>query len=94
MPIWNHPATFQEIHSLLCEKRATVGRRTVRDGLDFSRAVASVGINRGISAFQRYVRRRSPHLRARSCSPTPRPRGTSSDRLPVIPLPDKLADVA
>lgn len=55
MPIWNHPATFQEIRSLLCEGRATVGRRPVRDGLDFSRAVASVGINRGISAFQRYA---------------------------------------
>jgi CRISPR-associated protein Csx17 len=55
MPLWDRPASFQEIGSLLSEGRATVGRRPVRDGLDFSRAVASFGINRGISAFQRYA---------------------------------------
>ena len=55
MPLWDHPASFKEIGSLLSEGRATVGRRPVRDGLDFSRAVASLGINRGVSAFQRYA---------------------------------------
>lgn len=54
LPLWNRFATMQEIKVLFAEGRATVGRRPARDGLDFARAVAALGINRGIVAFQRY----------------------------------------
>ena len=38
----------------MSEGRAQVGRRPARNGLDFARAVASLGVDRGIVAFQRY----------------------------------------
>lgn len=54
MPLWSRPMTLSELQHLLSEGRATVGARLARDGLDFARAVASLGIDRGISSFQRY----------------------------------------
>lgn len=54
MPLWDRPARLQEISALFSEGRATVGRRAARDGLDFARAVAQLGTDRGIAAFQRY----------------------------------------
>jgi CRISPR-associated protein Csx17 len=53
LPLWKRPATLNEVKMLLGEGRATVGRRNARDGLDFARAVASFGVGRGISEFQR-----------------------------------------
>jgi len=54
VPLWDRPATFSEIRALLAEGRATLGRRPARDGLDFAHAVAVLGVNRGVAAFQRY----------------------------------------
>lgn len=54
MPLWGRPATLVEIRALLGEGRATVGRRNARDGLDFARSVAQLGVARGIEAFERY----------------------------------------
>ena len=45
---------MDEVRSLLGEGRATLNGRSVRDGLDFARAVAQLGVNRGIQSFQRY----------------------------------------
>ena len=55
MPLWESPASFHELRSLLSEGKATLGRRPARDGLDFIRAVSRLGIDRGISQFQRYA---------------------------------------
>jgi CRISPR-associated protein Csx17 len=55
MPLWETPASLPEINALFSEGRATLGRRPVGDGLDFARAVAALGVNRGISAFERYA---------------------------------------
>jgi len=54
MPIWRRPATFPEIAFLFREGRVQTGRRTARNGLDFARACASLGVDRGIESFQRY----------------------------------------
>lgn len=54
MPLWGRPARVQEVRALLSEGRARVGRRRARNGVDFARAVASLGVDRGIVAFQRY----------------------------------------
>lgn len=54
LPIWTRPAEFAEIRVLLSEGRATLGRRPARDGLDFVRAVATLGVNRGVDEFQRF----------------------------------------
>jgi CRISPR-associated protein Csx17 len=55
LPLWRRPARLDELRALLGEGRATVGRRTARDGLDFVRAVSGLGIDRGIAAFERYA---------------------------------------
>lgn len=54
LPLWSKPAAYGEVRALFAEGRATVGRRVSRDGLDFARAVAALGVDRGIEAFQRY----------------------------------------
>ena len=55
VPLWSRRSSLGEMKSLFNEGRATVGRRSARDGLDFARAVAGLGIDRGITAFQRYA---------------------------------------
>jgi CRISPR-associated protein Csx17 len=55
LPVWESPASYREIAALFREGRATVGRRTAADGFDFRRAVASLGVDRGIDSFMRYV---------------------------------------
>ncbi len=54
MPLWNEPASLPELRALFSEGRITLGRRTVRDGLDAVRAIAHFGAERGIEAFQRF----------------------------------------
>jgi CRISPR-associated protein Csx17 len=54
VPLWEQPATLSDIVALLSEGRATLGRRPARDGLDFARAVATLGVNRGVAEFQRF----------------------------------------
>lgn len=54
LPLWRQPAGLPELCRLLSEGRVRLGRRSARDGLDFARAVAALGVDRGINAFQRY----------------------------------------
>lgn len=54
-PLWDSPASFAEIAAVFSEGRAILGRYTARDGLDFARAVVSLGVDRGVSSFQRYA---------------------------------------
>lgn len=55
MPLWSRPAPFAAVSHLLSEGRVEVGRRQARNGVDFVRAIASVGVDRGISSFQRFA---------------------------------------
>lgn len=54
MPLWNRPARLAEVRRIFSEGRAQINGRQVRNGIDFARAIASLGIDRGISEFQRY----------------------------------------
>ncbi|MEO5377335.1 MAG: type I-U CRISPR-associated protein Csx17 [Magnetococcus sp. DMHC-6] len=54
LPLWDAPATFAELRVLFGEGRATLGRRPARDGLDFVRSVAGLGVDRGLTSFQRF----------------------------------------
>jgi len=54
LPIWSRPATVYELTQLFGEGRADVSGRPARNALDFARAVAELGIDRGILAFTRY----------------------------------------
>jgi CRISPR-associated protein Csx17 len=53
-PLWRRPAKLAEIRVLFREGRLTVGARPARDGLDAARAVAGLGADRRIAAFERY----------------------------------------
>ena len=53
LPLWEKPATLAELKMLFSEGRSQVGRRPSRSGVDFARAIATLGVDRGISAFQR-----------------------------------------
>lgn len=55
LPLWPQPATLGEIRHVLREGRAVLGKQRARTGLDFSRAVGSLGVDRGITAFERYT---------------------------------------
>ena len=54
LPLWEQPAALMELKALLSEGRAQVAGRSARNGVDFARAVATLGVDRGIAAFQRY----------------------------------------
>lgn len=54
MPLWERPCTLPELRAIFGEGRAQVAGRTARNGVDFARAAVSLGVDRGISAFQRY----------------------------------------
>ncbi|MCC7051614.1 MAG: type I-U CRISPR-associated protein Csx17 [Gemmatimonadaceae bacterium] len=55
MPLWQHPATSNEIALLIGEGRAWLSTRPARTGEEFSRAIRRLGVSRGIAAFQRFV---------------------------------------
>ncbi len=54
LPLWAAPCSAEELRCLLAEGRAVVNARAARDGVDFARAVAQLGVDRGINSFQRY----------------------------------------
>jgi CRISPR-associated protein Csx17 len=54
-PEWSTPLGVDDLAHLLGEGRAEWRRRPARSGLDFVRAIASLGVDRGIDAFQRHV---------------------------------------
>lgn len=57
MPMWSRPARYGEVSSLFSEGRARVGKgrgRQARHGVDFARAVVTLGVDRGIAEFQRF----------------------------------------
>ncbi|MBB4286759.1 CRISPR-associated protein Csx17 [Roseospira goensis] len=53
LPLWTRPALYPELRALFAEGRAHIGERAARDGLSFARAVAALGVNRGLDAFER-----------------------------------------
>jgi CRISPR-associated protein Csx17 len=54
LPLWRSPASMAELTQLFGEGRAKVGRRSAVTGVDFARAIASLGTDRGVYAFERY----------------------------------------
>lgn len=54
MPLWERPASWQDVSALFGEGRAQLGRSSVRRPLDFARAIARLGVARGLAGFVRY----------------------------------------
>jgi len=55
LPLWERPASWLEVSHLFGEGRAQVGRRSAHRGVDLARAIASLGVSRGIQSFQRFA---------------------------------------
>lgn len=57
LPLWSNPTSYVEISHIFKEGRVQFnsGNRRARNGFDFARAVAELGVDRGIEAFQRYA---------------------------------------
>lgn len=53
-PVWRQPATLPEITRLIGEGRAQWGRDQAGNGVDFAKAVATLGVDRGIDRFVRH----------------------------------------
>lgn len=54
MPLWSQAATYAEVNALMAEGRVALGKKPVRDALDFVRAVHHLGGYRGVQSFQRF----------------------------------------
>lgn len=57
LPLWSNLTSYAEISHIFKEGRVqfSSGSRRARSGFDFARAVAELGVDRGIDAFQRYA---------------------------------------
>jgi len=54
LPLWSTPTSLSELRLILAEGRAEYNGRQAQDGIDFACAVATLGVERGLSAFARY----------------------------------------
>jgi CRISPR-associated protein Csx17 len=54
LPLWETSSSLSELELTFAEGRAEYNGRQSRDGIDFARAVATLGVDRGLSAFARY----------------------------------------
>jgi CRISPR-associated protein Csx17 len=54
MPLWSEPTTLAELRAIFSEGRAQVHGHAARNGVDFAQAAVTLGVDRGIAAFQRY----------------------------------------
>lgn len=58
LPLWSRPTSYHEIAQVFGEGRVQFSgshRQSARTGFDFARAVAELGVDRGIDAFHRYA---------------------------------------
>lgn len=57
LPLWFRSMSFLEVNHIFREGRARLGNnrnKIVKTGFDFARAIAELGVDRGIDEFQRY----------------------------------------
>jgi CRISPR-associated protein Csx17 len=55
VPLWDNLSGIQEVELLLSEGKVQIGRKTARQPVDIARAIARLGVSRGIYAFERYA---------------------------------------
>ncbi|MCX6678459.1 MAG: type I-U CRISPR-associated protein Csx17 [Methanothrix sp.] len=54
VPLWSGQTSASELAAMMSEGRAEIGRRPAQSGVDFARALATLGVDRGLDSFQRY----------------------------------------
>ncbi len=54
LPLWSRLASLAELRQVFSEGRAELGGSQSRNGVDIARAIASLGVDRGLSSFTRF----------------------------------------
>lgn len=54
LPVWGRPATFAEVSALFDEGRLHGGHHPARGALEATRAIANLGVARGVDGFTRF----------------------------------------
>ena len=54
LPVWSRPCTYEELRFVVASGRARVGRRPAVTAPDLARAVAGLGVDRGLTTFERF----------------------------------------
>ena len=54
-PLWRDEMSYREIRNFISEGRSQWGRNQARSGLDFVRAAATLGVDRSVDEFVRYL---------------------------------------
>lgn len=55
VPLWRDGMSYREIQHFISEGRSQWGRHQARSGLDFVRATATLGVDRSVDEFVRYL---------------------------------------
>lgn len=55
LPVWEQPMTAPEVRRILAEGRLSWGGKSASHGVDAAKAIASLGVDRGLSHFERYI---------------------------------------
>lgn len=55
LPLWENPAALTEVMHLFSEGRVRLGKKQARTTVDFARAIAELGVDRGIARFHRHA---------------------------------------
>ncbi len=55
LPLWAQPTGLKEISTIFNEGRSEFNGKRCRSGVDFARAAIMLGVDRGITAFERYA---------------------------------------
>ena len=55
IPLWRDGQSYREIRHFISEGRSQWGRNQARSGLDFVRATATLGVDRSVDEFVRYL---------------------------------------
>ena len=55
LPLWDKPASYAELFAVFSEGRSQLRGHSARNGVDFAQATVTLGVDRGITAFQRYA---------------------------------------
>lgn len=54
LPTWHAPASIMELSKLFSEGRTTIGKNIAQNGIDMLQVLSLLGVDRGITAFERY----------------------------------------
>ncbi len=55
LPTWSNALHLSELRMVFSEGRAQIGNKPAASGVDFARAIASLGTERGLTSFERYT---------------------------------------